>query len=266
MDFRKSAGGFIHGFRYSAIALGKILEWRNHGNRWPSIKLMTSSDLINHMMKRLNEASDLWQMFSVLCDVIIHDKQLTSSVYLEAVPCSRVYELSSTTGHDTSDDVIGGLTIVALEYGKNFSGVGENPFRRDRALGSDWRRSHRSNFLHPVIYHFNKIFDLKTYKNRPEKWILPIPDHLLNLAEDFTTRFDAQFTHIKQLRRYFHLITKGRDIRHFFASQCLQIVMTTSGQIPDSCRSNDVIVLNDDLEEKLKNFPSKYLPYRDLTF
>uniref|UniRef100_A0ABM0MVH5 FAD-dependent oxidoreductase domain-containing protein 2-like n=1 Tax=Saccoglossus kowalevskii TaxID=10224 RepID=A0ABM0MVH5_SACKO len=37
LDFRKSAGGFIHGFRYTARALSKILEFRNHQVPWPSV-------------------------------------------------------------------------------------------------------------------------------------------------------------------------------------------------------------------------------------
>ena len=78
LDYRKSAGGFIHGFRYSgkvdcccwyilgqrlidnqciaARALHRHLEWRYHQNPWPSLTL-SAVDLTYHLMKRINEAS-----------------------------------------------------------------------------------------------------------------------------------------------------------------------------------------------------------------
>jgi hypothetical protein len=34
-DFRRAAGGFIHGFRYTARALFRVLEHRYHGSTWP---------------------------------------------------------------------------------------------------------------------------------------------------------------------------------------------------------------------------------------
>jgi hypothetical protein len=34
-DWRRAAGGFVHGFRYTARALHRILEARYHGNPWP---------------------------------------------------------------------------------------------------------------------------------------------------------------------------------------------------------------------------------------
>jgi hypothetical protein len=40
-DYRKAAGGFIHGFRYTAQALVKDLLRRFHGEPWPS-RVMTS--------------------------------------------------------------------------------------------------------------------------------------------------------------------------------------------------------------------------------
>lgn len=99
IDFRKSAGGFIHGFRYTGIkikwnykkdvvlfmfykmclkspwelgfqqrlfyvffaarALHQILEWRNHKVTWPYITVPLT-ELVNVIIKRINEASVSW--------------------------------------------------------------------------------------------------------------------------------------------------------------------------------------------------------------
>ena len=55
-DLRKSSGGFIHGFRYTVRALHRLLEWRNHGVKWPSVTL-PATGLLDYMVKRMNEMS-----------------------------------------------------------------------------------------------------------------------------------------------------------------------------------------------------------------
>merc|ERR1719378_28966 len=52
LDWRKSAGGFIHGFRYTTRALHRLLEVRNHGVQWPHVTL-PFSELMNTLTKRL---------------------------------------------------------------------------------------------------------------------------------------------------------------------------------------------------------------------
>ena len=75
LDFRKSSGGFIHGFRYTAQALHRILEHRYHEREWPST-LVPWSGLTNYLIKRMNEADGIYQMFGQLVDVILIDRLL----------------------------------------------------------------------------------------------------------------------------------------------------------------------------------------------
>ena len=56
VDYRRSAGGFIHGFRYNSRALHKHLEWKYNGVKWPSLTI-DAVDLTDHIVKRVNEAS-----------------------------------------------------------------------------------------------------------------------------------------------------------------------------------------------------------------
>lgn len=114
-DYRLSAGGFVHGFRYTgeappvtppplcvkvrncltdagrethsglyltcgvacclagcvaARAVHRVLEQRYHGNKWHSTELLTTQ-LMSWALKRINEASGIYQMVGVLGDVIL---------------------------------------------------------------------------------------------------------------------------------------------------------------------------------------------------
>lgn len=60
---------FIY-FLCTARALHHILEYRNHQVPWPSVK-QPITGLLDHIIKRMNEASGIYQMFVVLGDVII---------------------------------------------------------------------------------------------------------------------------------------------------------------------------------------------------
>uniref|UniRef100_A0A8I5KZ46 FAD-dependent oxidoreductase domain-containing protein 2 n=1 Tax=Homo sapiens TaxID=9606 RepID=A0A8I5KZ46_HUMAN len=70
VDYRKSAGGFIHGFRYTVRAVHRLLEHRHHSVTWPATELPITQ-LTSSIVRRVNEASGLYQMFGVLADVIL---------------------------------------------------------------------------------------------------------------------------------------------------------------------------------------------------
>lgn len=48
----------------------RVLEQRYHGNKWKSTELMTTQ-LMSWALKRINEASGIYQMVGVLGDVIL---------------------------------------------------------------------------------------------------------------------------------------------------------------------------------------------------
>lgn len=54
----------------SARALSKLLENRYHQVPWPSTTAPLSQ-ILNMVLKRINEASGTYQMFDVLADVMI---------------------------------------------------------------------------------------------------------------------------------------------------------------------------------------------------
>jgi hypothetical protein len=96
LDWKKSSGGFIHGFRYTARALSHVLESRLYGTPWPNtafpttitaetISIGSSSDTAMGVVEegdvvatlaaaftdRIAEAAGPYQMFGMLSDGIV---------------------------------------------------------------------------------------------------------------------------------------------------------------------------------------------------
>lgn len=91
-DHRKAAGGFIHGFRYVAHALVKMLATRR-GEEWPheSIRLgdgSLSRSLATTMLQRIDSASGPYQMVHVLGDgaVLLCEGGKAEAAYFKDMP------------------------------------------------------------------------------------------------------------------------------------------------------------------------------------
>ena len=76
-DYKRGAGGFIHGFRYTARALTRNLNHqlpsdRPGATKWPATSLTKNEFMTGeHMLKRINEMAGPYQMFAELCDLIV---------------------------------------------------------------------------------------------------------------------------------------------------------------------------------------------------
>ncbi|XP_078658664.1 FAD-dependent oxidoreductase domain-containing protein 2-like isoform X2 [Branchiostoma floridae x Branchiostoma belcheri] len=227
LDFRKSAGGFIHGFRYTTRALHRLLDWRNHKIPWPSTVLPTTQ-VLNTLLKRLNEASGLYQMYSVLGDIIIIN-DTSGSVYMEEVPVQLLPQLEKVTGHSAPNKVI----VMAMEFGKNFSGPGTDPLRRGTATAVP-KDAHKAGFLHPVLYYYSHLPSADDMLHRPPGWILPRPTSLHHVIEDFLFDFSSPVSHVLHLRRFLDGVF-GLDTRNYFAESCFQMAMTHI-TVPKTCQ------------------------------
>nr|XP_040134468.1 FAD-dependent oxidoreductase domain-containing protein 2 isoform X2 [Ictidomys tridecemlineatus] len=168
VDYRKSAGGFIHGFRYTVRAVHRLLEHRHHGVAWPSTELPITQ-LTNAIVRRVNEASGLYQMFSVLADVILLKENASAFEYLEEFPMQMLAQLETLTGRPARH----GLFVVNMEYGRNFSGPDKDVFFYDRSVGHT-EDAWLSNFLHPVIYFYRR---LPTGGEVPPRTVAPATAH-----------------------------------------------------------------------------------------
>ncbi|XP_033743533.1 FAD-dependent oxidoreductase domain-containing protein 2-like [Pecten maximus] len=218
LDFRKSAGGFIHGYRYTARALHHLMEWRYHQVPWPSTT-GPITQLLTHIIKRINEASGTYQMFGILGDIIILKNDGKEYVYLEEYPINLIHRLEEDSGHPASR-----IIAVVLQYGANFSGPGNDIFRVDRATGEP-SEAHTSNFLHPVVYYYDTLPTKSQMLRIAKDELLPRPKLMHHIVEDFLTVWDGPLSHILPLRRYLENVLSS-DMRNFFSEDCLEMALT----------------------------------------
>ncbi|XP_020627946.1 FAD-dependent oxidoreductase domain-containing protein 2-like [Orbicella faveolata] len=64
--------------------------------------------------------------------------------------------------------------------------------------------------------------------------VLPRPDRIHHIVEDFLTLWNAPKAHILPLRRFMENVVDS-DLRSFFASSCFKIIMTRKSA-PIKCR------------------------------
>uniref|UniRef100_X1ZGH7 FAD-dependent oxidoreductase domain-containing protein 2 n=1 Tax=Capitella teleta TaxID=283909 RepID=X1ZGH7_CAPTE len=226
LDFRKSSGGFIHGFRYTGRMVHRLLEWKNHNVPWPSLTL-SLEDLLSHVMKRINEASGIYQMFTVLADVISIRDDGETFQYFEEYPTSLLPDFTNHTGTPLNRHF-----VVLLQYGSSYSGPGKDVFRKGRATGQA-DQAHRSNFLHPVIYYYDHPLSGTEMSSRPEGWHLPRPQRIHHIVEDFLTTWLSTQAHFLPLRRFFEQCLQT-DLRSFDRLDCLYFSFTRN-QLPVTC-------------------------------
>ncbi|EPX60997.1 Larval mesenchyme specific protein [Cystobacter fuscus DSM 2262] len=150
-DFKKSTGGFIHGFRYSVRALHRILERKYHGAEWPHQVHPAEPDaLMEAVLARVNRSSGLWQQFSFLGDSILVGQD-GQAKYLQEVPLAYTQDSSfgDTPCHFT----------VSLEYGPGHADVDPFDVEVGRIAQNDAMRSGEGRYLHPVVrcYHQREL-------------------------------------------------------------------------------------------------------------
>ncbi|XP_074553040.1 FAD-dependent oxidoreductase domain-containing protein 2 [Halichoeres trimaculatus] len=213
-DYRSSAGGFVHGFRYTVRAVHRVLEQRYHSNKWPSTRL-SLTQLQSWILKRVGEASGPYQMFEVLGDIIL--LRGSHCEYLEEFPLQALPQFSSLSGHEVSRH---GLIIVIMQYGKKKIDY----LGRSRAE-TDWTKAWKSNFLHPVLYYYDMLPTEEDMKLRPRGWPLPRPTAVHHMVEDFLTEWDGPVSHIQPLRRFLEHCVQT-DLRAFYAESCFRFSLT----------------------------------------
>eukprot|EP00505_MAST-04D_sp_SCG-Rhode-Island_P000136 Stramenopile-MAST_4_protein_136 len=121
-DYRRGAGGFIHGFRYTARSLFHILQAKKHGpSGWPSHP-MTKEEVANgtHTYRRVNEMAGPYQMFAELCDLLVFSdgEQCRPDTELDAnEPYARYYEeVPLSYAHTFVRTILKKLRFIAICY------------------------------------------------------------------------------------------------------------------------------------------------------
>jgi thioredoxin reductase len=142
-DYKKSTGGFIHGFRYGVRSLHRMLEKKYHSQDWPHCALSGEPQaLMEAVVARVNRTSALWQQFAFLCDLIVVDAD-GGARYYEELPVDYVHD--SDLG--TSDCYF----TITLEYGPDHDKVDPFDISLARIAQDDPEHSHDARYLHPVV-------------------------------------------------------------------------------------------------------------------
>ena len=69
--------------------------------------------------------------------------------------------------------------------------------------------------------------------------ILPRPDRVHHMVEDFLTHWNAPSSHILPLRRFFETVLH-MDLRQFYAEDCIEIALTHL-TLPIFCQKDYVL-------------------------
>jgi thioredoxin reductase len=142
-DFKRSTGGFIHGFRYGVRALHRMLERRDHGVEWPHAVLPADAGaLAEAVLARVNRTSALWQQFEVMCDLIVVDPGGPARYY-EELPVDYVHASDFGTAER--------YFTITLEYGPEHDRFDPFDVSVGRIAQTDADRASQGRYLHPVV-------------------------------------------------------------------------------------------------------------------
>jgi hypothetical protein len=134
IDYKKSSGGFIHGFRYLInifIKLNYNIPFTNCIYKIPD----DITCIVDKIIYRINNSSDLYQMFGYICDILILNTHESELVYFENMIDNTI---------DTNNNFY--MFYIQLKYGASTNDIRELPTKKT-SIGYESNAS----FIHPVI-------------------------------------------------------------------------------------------------------------------
>jgi len=179
MDFKKSSGGFIHGFRYLIRYFFNLNYDRAFNVQ--NFKITAQEPLtaiVQHVIGRMNRASSLYQMYGQMCDIFYEDQATSTFVYVNDVHINHYYYNPNWP--------VGHIFILTLEYGHKEPVTDIYKLGiRITGLGSE----SDSTLLHPVL----RVFKEGT------KTKLQVDE--IHFDEDLFANFTMQTKYIDKLER-----------------------------------------------------------------
>ena len=218
VDHKKSAGGFIHGFRYLIKAVFHEMVQKSFEDTKISVPL---EEITKHIMLRINTASSYYQMFGVMADVIVirddHDAGRYADYYYDVL----MAQLSSVDVLSDTPDPCRGVITVTFDYEESFHGHDTVLHDPDRVV-EDYRQSQDSKFLHPVL----RYYECEVLSTRMDYSYQDLKDSKFKLSEkhiieDFLTLWDSDKFHVDWLAKWIEKITSSEQMRWQYSSQDL---------------------------------------------
>ncbi|BAT55378.1 FAD-dependent pyridine nucleotide-disulphide oxidoreductase [Nostoc sp. NIES-3756] len=184
-DFKKKQSGFIHGFRYNVRALHQILEHKYHNQELPyQILASTPEQLVETIIKRVNQSSGLWQQTGFLCDLITISEEDKIAKYYQELPKDYIHEshLGECNHYYT----------VSLEFGYEVDKM-PDPFAINRVHKDDTHNASQSAFIHPIIRRFSGntlIAEHHVIEDLASEWLEDV--HILPLLHFFNSQLSPK--------------------------------------------------------------------------
>ena len=142
LDFKRSAGGFIHGFRYNLRALSRLLAQRNANVPWPARDIGADADSVARAFNdRVRSSSGLYQMFGVLADMVTIEKGRPAQ-YMEELPIDYILGVGCVPGSRA--------VTFHFDYGHG----GHDGHADNSVVTIAPGQAHRSQFLHAIFRYF----------------------------------------------------------------------------------------------------------------
>jgi len=142
LDFKKSSGGFIHGFRYLIKFFTEINYKISHEINYFKFDgtLKCYTELANHIMSRINTSSSLYQMFGVMSDIFYYNSKTKQIIYVNNITLQYAREIyCNNLGLHT-------FTALLLNYGEKQYDI--------RKIGGF--NKYNPMFIHPEILTFER--------------------------------------------------------------------------------------------------------------
>lgn len=142
---RQAASGFIHGYRYNIRTLHHILEEKLESLPYPTTYFdpFEWSEFLNWMYERVSVSAALFQLYGVLCDILVVSPDRRHAILYQELPKTYVEQLDFGDQH---------VLMLTLEFG--FEKFNESSIT---FMGpSDPLDTSCAAFLHPVIRHMHQ--------------------------------------------------------------------------------------------------------------
>ena len=142
-DYKKQASGFVHGFRYNASCLARILTNKNHKIAHPSSTVNWEAEaLTEKILDRINSNSSLWNQYGFLADTAVVNGDTVE--YYNSLPVEYVHEKLVSDFDE--------YFVITMEFGKKME-KGEHT-SQTRVHRDDYENAQNSAFIHPVIRYY----------------------------------------------------------------------------------------------------------------
>ena len=180
-DFKKSSGGFIHGFRY----LIKYFFHLNYDGKLDIIKYNTSQinsidSLLAHILYKINYSSAMYQMFGNIIDIFIYNSKKNEIIYINDVHHTFI------KSHASNEALI--YFTLSLEYSKENVTEIEKFGNKDSSIGTE----SYSKLIHPV---------LRVLRDLPEEGKTRSLIDEIHFDEDLYAKFTDKKKYIDKLAR-----------------------------------------------------------------